>query len=263
MMIIKTRLNEQRLLYLFAFLFISFFISQNLHAQNFQHCNIRNTTTRNGEKLKYKVYYTLAGIYVAAGEATFSNTLETYDQKKVFHVTGEGHTYKSYDWFYKVRDVYESYIDTLTMLPLKFVRNVAEGNNRIYNNVVFNHQKNVAVSSKTTLKTPYCIQDVLSAIYYARNIDFSGYKVNDIIPFSMYLDDQVYSLYIRYLGREKLKTRDGKVYNTIKFRPKLIEGTLFRGGEEMLVYVTDDKNKIPVYIETPIVVGKVKVYLMD
>lgn len=242
-----------------AYLFLGYHAAV---AQPSQRCNIRNTTTKNTEKLRYKVYYTLAGLYAAAGETTFSNSLETYNQKPVFHVTGEGHTYKAYDWFYRVRDIYESFIDTVTMLPLKFVRNVSEGSTKIYNHVLFNHQSGTAVSLKRQIKTPDCIQDVLSAIYYARNIDFSKFKVNDIIPFNMFLDDEIYPLYIRYLGREKLRTKHG-VYNTIKFRPKLIEGTLFKGGEEMLVYVTDDKRKIPVYIETPILVGKVKVYLIE
>lgn len=230
-------------------------------AQNFQSCGIKNTSTSHGEILKFKVYYTLAGLYVAAGEATFSAVIENYQQRKVFHVTGEGHTLKTYDWFYKVRDVYESYIDTATMLPLKFIRNVAETGNRIYDHVVFDHKLNTAVSRKGSIQTPDCVQDVLSAIYYARNINFSRYKVNDVIPFNMYLDDQVYPLYIRYLGKEKLHTRYGD-YNTIKFRPKLIEGTLFKGGEDMLVYVTDDARKIPVYIETPILVGKIRVYFI-
>jgi len=237
------------------------FMIQTLYAQNFQTCNLKNTTTYSGEKLTYKVYYTFAGIYVPAGEATFSNTLETYNQKKVFHVKGEGHTYKSYDWFYKVRDLYESYIDTITLLPLKFVRTVSEGGHKINDHVVFNHQTNQAVSAKKTIKTTDCIQDVLSAIYYARNIDFSKYKINELIPFEMYLDDEIYPLYIRYLGKSTLKTKYGS-YKTIMFKPKLIEGTLFKGGEEMTVFVTDDKYKIPVYIETPIVVGKVKVYLL-
>ena len=76
----------------------------------------------------------------------------------------------------------------------------------------------------------------------------------------MYLDDVVYPIYLTYLGKEKIKTKYG-TYNTLKFRPKLIEGTIFTGGEKMTVYVTDDQNKIPVYIETPIIVGTIKVYL--
>jgi hypothetical protein len=102
------------------------------------------------------------------------------------------------------------------------------------------------------------VQDVLSAIYYARNIDFDRYKPGDKIPFSMFIDDQVYNLFIRYLGKEVVKTRYGR-YNAIKFRPLLIKGTIFEGGEKMSVWVSDDRNHVPLRIESPITVGSVKV----
>jgi hypothetical protein len=102
----------------------------------------------------------------------------------------------------------------------------------------------------------------LSAVYYARNIDFSKYKTNDKIPFAMFLDDEVFNMYIRYLGKETVKTKYGK-FRAIKFRPLLIKGTIFEGGEKMTVWVTDDQNRIPVRIESPIVVGKVKVDMMS
>jgi hypothetical protein len=102
---------------------------------------------------------------------------------------------------------------------------------------------------------------VLSSIYYARNIDFNKYKPGDKIPFSMFIDDKVYNLYIRYLGKETVKTRYGK-FKAIKFKPLLIQGTIFEGGEKMEVWVTDDQNKIPIRIESPITVGSVKVDMM-
>ena len=77
----------------------------------------------------------------------------------------------------------------------------------------------------------------------------------------MFIDDKVYNLYIRYLGKETIKTRYGK-FRAIKFKPLLIQGTIFEGGEQMVVWVTDDKNKIPVRIESPISVGSVKVDMM-
>jgi hypothetical protein len=104
------------------------------------------------------------------------------------------------------------------------------------------------------------VQDVLSYIYYARNINYNQYNVGDKIPFSLFLDDQVFNIFIRYLGKEKLTTRTG-TYNTIKFKPLLIDGTIFKGGENMTVYVSDDENKVPLLIETPILVGSIKVYL--
>jgi hypothetical protein len=102
----------------------------------------------------------------------------------------------------------------------------------------------------------------LSAIYYARNIDFNKYKVGDKIPFSMFLDNEVYNLYIRYLGKETIKTKKGK-FKAIKFKPLLIKGTIFEGGEKMNVWVSDDANHVPVRVESPISVGKVQVDLID
>lgn len=230
-----------------------------LYAQEI--CTIRNSTTQNGEKITYKVYYTVAGTYIGAGTAVFTNKYELYNGLPTYHITGDGKTFSSYDWFFKVRDLYESYIDTATMLPVKFVRNVNEGGFKLYQHVVFNRKTKRALSTKANHEVPACVQDVLSSIYYARNIDFSKYKVGDKIPFSLFLDEKVYEIYIRYLGKEKLNTRHG-TFNTIKFKPLLIEGTIFKGGELMNVWVTDDKNKIPVHIETPITVGKIKVDLI-
>ena len=105
------------------------------------------------------------------------------------------------------------------------------------------------------------MQDVLSSIYYARNIDFSKYKSGDKIPFSMFLDDESHNLYIRYIGKEVIKTRYGK-FHAIKFKPMLVKGTVFEGGEMMSVWVSDDPNHIPLRIESPISVGSVKVDMM-
>jgi hypothetical protein len=225
-------------------------------------CGIKNTAFQEGEKLSFRVYYNMGAIWVPAGDAVFNTTVETMNNRKAYHVEADGRTLKSYEWFYKVRDKYETYIDIETMLPLKFIRNVNENGFKIYNNVTFNHKQGKAVSTKGVFDIPRCTQDVLSAIFYARSIDYSKHKPGDKIPFSMFLDDNVYNLYIRYLGKEKITTRYG-TFNTIKISPLLIEGTMFKGGEKMTVWVTDDANHIPVRVDSPITVGSVKVDLMS
>jgi len=229
-------------------------------AQN-DFCGIKNNSFQEGEKLFFKVYYNMGRIWVGAGDASFSVTREMYNNRKVYHVVGDGKTMKSYEWFYKVRDVYETYIDMETMLPLKFVRNVNEGGFKIYNNVSFNQSIGQAVSTNGIFTVPKCVQDVLSAIYYARNIDYNKYQPGAKIPFSMFLDDQVYNLYIRYVGKERIETRYG-TFNAIKITPLLIEGTIFKGGEKMAVWVTDDNNHLPVRVDSPILVGSIKVDLI-
>ena len=220
-------------------------------------CNAKNKSFTTGEKIVYKIAFKWGALWLSAGEASFTLEDAKYNNKDVFHATGYGETYKSYDWFFKVRDKYESYIDKETLLPYKFVRDVNEGGYSFYQNVTFKQEENKATSLKGTFKIPDCTQDVLSAVYYSRCIDWSKYKANDTVPLTLFLDDIVYNLHIRYLGKEKVKVKSG-TYNCVKFKPLLIEGTIFKGGEQMTVYVTDDANKIPVLVTSPILIGEIR-----
>ena len=224
-------------------------------------CGIKNTSFSAGENVTMKVYYTTLGAYVAAGEASFTTTLERFNGKPVYHCVGIGKTYPFFDNFFKVRDRYESYIDTGSMLPYKFIRNVDEGSYKKYNNVTFNQNEHTAVSTNGVFKLGDCMQDVVSAVYYARNINFDKYKPGDKIPFDMFLDDEVFHLYIRYIGKEKIKTRYGK-FKAIKFKPLLVKGTIFEGGEKMNAWVSDDPNHLLLRVESPISVGSIKVDMM-
>jgi hypothetical protein len=225
-------------------------------------CSTKNTAIHAGEELVFKVFYNVSAVWVGAGEAKFTTQLTNMYNKPVYHIKGVGATYTSYDWIFKVRDVYETYIDTSNLNPLRFKRDVNEGGTKFTNDVVFHQDLKKAVSKGKTFNTPECIQDVLSAIYYARNIDYDKFQKGDKIPFNMFLDDEVFNLYIRYMGKVKIKTKFGE-YHAIKIQPLLIDGTIFKGGEKMVVYVSDDKNHIPLRIESPILVGSVKVDLMN
>lgn len=237
-------------------------LSLPLKADNDFCGGIHNTAFQAGESITYKVLYKLANVYVGAGEAVFSNTLEKLNGKDVYHVVGDGKTYSFYDKFYRVRDRYESYIDTSTLQPYKFVRNVNEGGYKTYENVTFVKAANTAITTEGVFKVPSCIQDVVSAIFYARNIDFNRLKTGDKIPFDMFLDRQVYHLYIRYLGKETIRTKYAK-FRCIKFKPLLVKGTIFEGGEKMTVWVSDDPNHIALRVESPISVGSVVVDMIN
>jgi hypothetical protein len=224
-------------------------------------CYAKNNAFRTGEKVVFHVYYTLAGIWVHAGNVSFTATLTKLNNKPVYHLVGDGSTLPGYDWIYRVRDRYESYIDTSTLIPYKFIRNVDEGGYRIYENVTFYHESKTAVTNKGVFKVPACVQDVLSEVYLARNMNFNGMKPGDMLPFDLFLDNKVYNMYVKYMGRETIKTKYGK-FRCIKFKPLLVKGTIFEGGEKMTVWVTDDANRLPVRIESPISVGSIKVDMM-
>jgi ribosomal protein L31E len=224
--------------------------------------NAQQVAFQHGEKITYTVFYNVIGLYINAGTATFSTSVEQYNNNNVFHVVGEGATNSKYDWIFKVRDRYESYFNTNDLQSVKFIRNINEGSFKMHEEVAFNQQTNTAITSKGVYKVPERVQDVINAIYYARNIDYNTYKPGDKITFSMFLDNKVYNLYVKYIGKETVKTRYGK-YNAIKLSPQVITGNVFKNDDKMLMWVTDDSNHIPVRVESPISVGSIKIDLKE
>ena len=136
-------------------------------------CGIKNFAFNSGEEINYNLYYSLIGLYINAGSARFAVAQEKINETPSYHVTCIGASNSRYDWIFKVRDRYETYIDTATLKPYRFVRHVEEGGFRKDELVNFYHDDLKAVSTRGTYPINNCIQAVLSSIYYARNIDFS------------------------------------------------------------------------------------------
>ncbi|OFY20383.1 MAG: hypothetical protein A2W98_10760 [Bacteroidetes bacterium GWF2_33_38] len=237
---------------------------------SFGQCFEKNIAFQEGELITYSVSYNWGFLWVNAGEAYFKVDSTIYNGRKAYFIDSYGTTFKEYDWIFKVRDRYQAIVDKETLRPLKFSRDVYEGGLKIDEKYVYDYSKNLIYSDiekskepriTDTLKLSPCTFDVLSMIYFARNLDFSKYKVGDKIPISLIIDNSVYDLYIRYQGKEIVETRTGQKFPCIKFTPLLVEGTIFSGGEEMTAWVTDDDNKIPIFIEANILVGYIKVYI--
>ena len=136
-----------------------------------------------------------------------------------------------------------------------------EGSIKIKNDVSFYQQQGYAISDTTRFAVQKYTQDILSAIYFARTINYDKYSPGDKIPFSLFLDNTLYSVYIKYLGKEVIKTKLG-TFKAIKIAPLLIKGTIFKDGDKMEVWVSDDDNHVPLRVSSPIIVGSIKADLM-
>lgn len=235
-------------------------------------CIDRDLNFTFGEKITYQVYYNWQFVWIHAGDAVFQVRKDTYKGNAVLHLMGQGASKKTYDWIYKVREDFHSYVDTAGFKPLVFTRKTQEGKYHVNNKYTYNHQRDRlyvrADNSEDglrldTLDLRPCTYDVLTTIYYARNIDFNHYLPGDKIPIVVIIDGKIYDLHIRYLGKENITTKHGKTYATIKFKPLLVEGTIFSGGEDMTVWVTDDANKVPVLIEARILVGSIMAVMTE
>jgi hypothetical protein len=258
------------LLLLFGILLFNLRVSPSpLTAYNAQEnaCYIENTAIKSGEKLVYKAYYNWEFVWIPAGEAEFI----IQEVGDTYHITVTGKTYKSYDAFFKVRDYFHSVIDKKTMFPRYFVRMVEEGKYRRFDSLAFDQRRLTAISyngpSRETAKKKHiplkqCTHDLLSVLYFMRNVNVSNYKPGDLIPTRILFDETIYPIKVKYEGRyDHFEIKDLGRYNTIKIIPDLVTGNVFKDGNRMHVWVTNDGNKLPLLIESPLSVGSAKAIL--
>jgi hypothetical protein len=253
------------------FTFILLLSSYLISAQNIS-CEIQNTAFKAGEKLDYVITYNWFLVWTDVGGVKFEATNDRMFDQDVINLKGTGITFSFYDWFFQVRDVYQSWVNPNNLLPVYYHRDVNEDGYLIDIKYRYNFDSLVVYSEIEKSRKPYyqdtvqifpCTYDVISVIYQARNIDFSKYGVNEKIPLKIILDNEIHEVFIRFKGREVKRVRGVGKFNTIKFTGSLVAGDVFEGGEDLQIWVTDDKNRIPVWIESPIIVGTVKARLVN
>jgi hypothetical protein len=241
---------------LFAFILFSFDSSEN------QFPKIDNKAFDFGEKLKYRVSY---GV-IDAGEVTLEvkqTKKRGHNNRPLLHAVGVGKTIGAFNAFYKVIDVYETYIDQESIMPWYFKRRVNEGGYKINQDYEFlHHRRLVDNGSGKKYLVPIGIQDMVSSFYYARTLNFEKMKVGDVSTFKCFMDDEIFPLQIRYVGDETVKLRSGKIA-CMKFQPVVQTGRYFERDDDVTFWITKDQNRIPVMVKAKIPVGTVKMHLVD
>jgi hypothetical protein len=216
---------------------------------------------KTGEWLKFRMHYG----FLNASYATLHVKSAKIDSIPVYHVVGHGRTTGFASLFFKVEDTYESYFDMNDNRPYKFVRKIDEGGYKKDVEINFDHKRNKAVlnDKKNNKKYNFAlqngIQDLISAFYYLRNnYDAKDLIKNEVIDLKMlYDDDGVFDFKLRYLGKEIVRTKYGKV-ECLKFRPLVQSGRVFKEEESLSLWVSNDKNKIPIRIKADLAVGSIK-----
>ena len=216
---------------------------------------------KNGEWLKFRIHYGL----INASYATLKLEAEKIGDTPVFHVIGKGKTTGLARVFFKVDDTYESYFGQYDNKPYRFVRKIDEGGYTKDMEIDFDYEKSTALlkdnknKKEQSFEISDSVQDLLSAAYHLRN-NFSpkDLKLNESITFDMlYDDDGVYQFQLKYLGKETLRTKYGKV-ECLKFRPYVQSGRVFKEKESLTLWVSNDLNRIPIRIKAELAVGSIK-----
>jgi hypothetical protein len=222
---------------------------------------VQNDAFKEGEILSYRLHYGALDAGVILMEVK-PEVLEVAG-RKVYHIVGNGYSKGTFDWFFKVRDRYETFIDKDALLPWMFVRRVYEGGVTINQDYKFNHYTNkVDVGSGEKVEIPDGTQDMISAFYSARNLDLTNAKEGDVFTINSIVDKEIWPLKIRYVGKEKIKCDIG-TFNCVKFRPIVQKGRIFKHEDDLNVWLTDDKNHVPLRAQAKLVVGSIKLDIVS
>src|SRR5680860_977323 len=200
---------------------------------------------QDGEWFKFRIHY---GPFNASF-ATIGVNETNLNDKKVYHIVGKGKSTGLLHLFFKVDDNYETYIDKRTGLPYRFIRKIDEGGYTKDLQIEFDQDNNKALvfdrkhNENTTYTTQKDVHDMLSAFYYVRNdINANNLKIGDESHFNMFFDKENHDFKLKFLGREVLTTKFGKIA-TLKFRPYVMAGRVFKEEEALTLWITDDKNR--------------------
>lgn len=211
-----------------------------------------------GEKIRYTIHYG----FITGGEATLELNNDTLSGRQIWHSRLTGKTLGFVDLLFKVLDIYESYMDPATELPVRSIRNISEGNYKRYNVVDFDHKtrKDSAILTSDVSGvhvTQPGIHDIISCFYWFRNHvlpNIDTIKKGDMITIMTWFTDELYPIRMRYIGTEEVKTRAGRI-NCYKFNPVTEKGRLFKTEEDVSFWFSSDKNFLPVKIRFDIFVG--------
>lgn len=215
-----------------------------------------NTAFKEGEVLTYRLHYGVMDAGVAVLEVKPS--IMEVAGRKVYHIVGNGYSKGTFDWFFKVRDRYETFIDKDAMVPWMFVRRVDEGGYKFSQDYTFNHYtKKVDVGGGEKIDVPQGVQDMLSSFYAARNLDFTNAKEGDVYTIKSFVDKELWPMNIRYVGKETIECELG-TFKCLKFRPIVQKGRIFKNEEDLNVWITDDKNHVPLRAQAKILIGSIK-----
>lgn len=221
---------------------------------------------RSGERMDFILHYKWGSINTDVGTATVTLDSLTFNGQKAFRCTASGRTKKFFDVFFKVRENFTSWFTREGMRPLKFTRDTYEGGYEARNTYLYKwdaaepyiaadvYTSKMGQKSLQLPLTP-CTYDLPALFFFARNMDIENVEPGKRYPMTFAIDEEIYNVYFILHGRETIKVKGLGTVNTIRFAAKLLEGEVFKGEEDMTIWVSDDENRLPVYFEAPLRVG--------
>lgn len=249
---------------IFNIIFVSIFFPLLLVGQSEMRV-VRNDAFQPGEYLKYRVYYDswmTSWMTAGYGTMTVTESEKVFDGRETYRLEVIGKSAGLFNLFFKVDDRFVSYVDKDAFLPREFYRQTREGSFSMDESIIYDYEKNTAKSERKETSIPEGVLDVVSSFYYMRTFEFDTAEAGDEYYINFIMDDSIYRSRVIFLGRENVETEMG-VFPCLKLKPQIAMGNTFQDPYPMVLWVTDDRNKIPILGRSGVYVGSVTMELVE
>ncbi len=226
----------------------------------------QNTSIGNNEKLTFSASYNMSGLLTEIAQVTMETSEVKTSSSTLLRLKCSAATYSSFDSYFKIRDLYESYVSPTSLTPFLYKRDINEGTYNKFEQYKFNHKSKTVESifrkkkksgdleEIKTVKIGGNTKDLVSTIYHIRNLDIHKAKPGDSSSFPFLFDNEELIIVVKYLSKETINTNLGKK-ECYKLAVSLKNDNALKGNNENLLWLTADANKVPVYAKFKIAVG--------
>jgi len=243
-------------------------ISQKAYAQP------REAAFQNGERLTYNLGWALRGVMTAnAGEVVFTTSLTNISGQQTYKVSANGRTLPAVRLLFDMNDTYETWLDMETLRPLRFRNELKENKYRFRSEFAYdwgamkvhttyqNLRRHPEPQTMTMDLTPQSA-DAVAFFFSLRSQDLDSFTVGEMHYFDLVLYNKITRLGFKVLGRETRRIGRLGTFNTIKLSCQLTstddeEGQTFEDGTEFFMWLSDDRNRIPLLLESPTKIGSI------
>jgi hypothetical protein len=222
---------------------------------------------QNGEELHYDIHYKYGLVMVKAGTGKYRINETTYNEKVAYKSSLDFKSTSFFDKIFKIRDTLNSYISAPELVPLFHSRCVNEGNAHYKENIwIYNQsdtyskvrvvrEKNNTIRMDTILDANNLGYDIMSVIMFVRTLDYSAMEPGNSLQVTIFMGKDVINVIARYMGQSVLEKSDKIKYKAIKLNIDVADSAFKESKNSMEVWISDDKNKIPLKLKAKLKIG--------
>ena len=227
----------------------------------------QNNAIGSNEKLVFTASYNMSGLLTDLAQVTMETSEVKTSTSTLLRLKGKARTYSKWDNFFKINDLYESYVHPNSLKPYLYKRDISEGGYYKFMQYNYNHKTNTVKSLKRkrrgngtywdenkNLNISSSTKDIIATLYHIRNLDIHKASIGNSDSFKVLMDNEEFKITLTLLGKETINTNIGRK-ECYKLAIAMNNNNLLKGSNDNLLWLTADGNKIPVYAKFKVPVG--------